>query len=88
MYQPYSAKSGNKQIRFYSLPYNTVFLRIVWDFAPISQRNMTLKYFRLGLNLKPLNVPNPKLDNFFYSFSKLIIVKRSVVNSFLFMLFH
>lgn len=70
MYQPYLAKLGNKQIRFYSLPYNTVFLRIVWDFAPINQRNMTLKYFPSGLNLKPLNVPNPKLDNFFYSFSK------------------
>lgn len=70
MYQPYLAKLGNKQIRFYSPTYNTVFLRIVWDFAPINQRNMTLKYFPSGLNLKPLNVPNPKLDNFFYSFSK------------------
>lgn len=67
MYQPYLAKLGNKQIRFYSLPCNTVSRRIVLDFAPTNQRNMTLKCFPLGLNLKPLNVLNLKLNNFFRS---------------------
>lgn len=68
MYQLYLVKSGNKQIRFYNLPCSKVSRHIVLDFAPTNQIGMTLKYFRSGSNLKYLNVPNPKLDNFFRSY--------------------
>ena len=68
MYQLYLVKSGNKQICFYNLPCSKVSRHIVLDFAPTNQRNMTLKCFPLGLNLKPLNVLNLKLNNFFRSY--------------------
>lgn len=68
MYQLYLVKSDNKQICFYNLPCSKVSRHIVLDFETINQIGMMLKYFRSGSNLKYLNVPNPKLDNFFLSY--------------------